>query len=70
MWRLTEDEDWMLIGFEITLPTLLAMAKNSGLDIPYNDPALQFIYAKRDLKLAKYVIPKFVHLWFSWYVLS
>lgn len=46
----------MPIGFEITLPTLLEMAKDLGLDVPYNDPTLQLIYAKRDLKLAKYVI--------------
>ncbi|KAL6640343.1 hypothetical protein ACP70R_022192 [Stipagrostis hirtigluma subsp. patula] len=57
MWRLTEDdEDWMLIGFELTLPTLIEMAKDLGLDIPYDEPALQVIYAKRDLKLTK--IPK------------
>jgi hypothetical protein len=44
----------MLVGFEITLPTLLEMAKNLGLDIPYHEPALNEIYSKRNLKLSKY----------------
>ena len=44
----------MLAGFETIFPTLLEMAKDIGLDIPCDEPALQDIYAKRDLKLAKY----------------
>ncbi|KAJ1279657.1 hypothetical protein BS78_04G170900 [Paspalum vaginatum] len=57
LWRLNEDdEDCMLVGFEITLPTLLEKAKDLGLDLPYDEPALQVIYAKREMKLAK--IPK------------
>ncbi|RCV06933.1 hypothetical protein SETIT_1G203600v2 [Setaria italica] len=57
MWRLVkEDEDWMLVGFEIALPSLLEMAKDLDLDIPYDHPALQEIYDRRDLKLNK--IPK------------
>ncbi|XP_044948008.1 syn-copalyl diphosphate synthase, chloroplastic-like [Hordeum vulgare subsp. vulgare] len=48
-----EDDDWMLVGFEIAFPSLLDMAKDLDLDIPYDDPALQAIYAKRNLKLAK-----------------
>jgi hypothetical protein len=44
----------MLAGFETIFPTLLEMAKDVGLDMPCDDPALQDIYAKRDLKLAKY----------------
>ncbi|CAL5021385.1 unnamed protein product [Urochloa decumbens] len=55
--RITEDdEDWMLIGFEITFPTLIQMAKDLSLDIPFDEPALQVIYTKRDQKLTK--IPK------------
>ncbi|CAO2046274.1 unnamed protein product [Urochloa humidicola] len=54
MWRLVkEEEDWMLVGFEIALPSLLEMAKDLYLDIPYDHPALREIYAKRDLKLNK-----------------
>jgi hypothetical protein len=44
----------MPAGFEIVLPTLLEKAKDLGLDLPYDEPALQVIFAKRDLKLAKY----------------
>ncbi|PAN11748.1 hypothetical protein PAHAL_2G213000 [Panicum hallii] len=54
MWRLAhEEEDWMLVGFEIALPSLLDMAKDLDLDIPYNEPALKEIYAERERKLAK-----------------
>jgi hypothetical protein len=57
MWRLVkEDEEWMLVGFEIALPSLLEMAKDLDLDIPYDHPALQEIYGRRDLKLNKYDI--------------
>ncbi|KAF8653075.1 hypothetical protein HU200_062516 [Digitaria exilis] len=57
MWRLPEeDENWMLAGFETIFPMLLEMAKDLGLEMPCDEPALQEIYAKRDLKLAK--IPK------------
>jgi hypothetical protein len=56
MWRLAhEEEDWMLVGFEIALPSLLDMAKDLDLDIPYNEPALKEIYAERERKLAKYI---------------
>ncbi|KAG8071139.1 hypothetical protein GUJ93_ZPchr0006g41229 [Zizania palustris] len=54
IWRLgEEEEDWMLIGFEITFPSLIEMAKGLGLDIPCDDPAVQEIYARRNLKLTK-----------------
>ncbi|KAK3121517.1 hypothetical protein QOZ80_8BG0655080 [Eleusine coracana subsp. coracana] len=54
MWRLSEEaEDWMLVGFEIAFPSLLDMAKNLGLDIPYHEPALKEIYTQRKRKLAK-----------------
>ncbi|BAF14085.1 syn-copalyl diphosphate synthase, chloroplastic isoform 1 [Oryza sativa Japonica Group] len=54
MWRLAhEEEDWMLVGFEIALPSLLDMAKDLDLDIPYDEPALKAIYAERERKLAK-----------------
>ncbi|TVU42376.1 hypothetical protein EJB05_08778, partial [Eragrostis curvula] len=54
MWRLAdEEEDWMLVGFEIAFPSLLDMAKDLGLDIPYDETALKEIYAQRTRKLAK-----------------
>ncbi|KAK1629593.1 hypothetical protein QYE76_003908 [Lolium multiflorum] len=56
LWRLEDNEldDWMLGGFEITFPQLLDMAIDLGLDVPCDDPALQAIFAKRDLKLARF----------------
>ncbi|XP_072971138.1 ent-copalyl diphosphate synthase 1, chloroplastic-like isoform X2 [Typha angustifolia] len=57
IWRLAEEEEeFMPIGFEIAFPSLIEMAKDLGLELPYNDPALDDIYAKRDLKLKR--IPK------------
>ena len=44
----------MLVAFEMTFTMLLEMAKDIGLDLPNDEPALQDIYAKRDLKLAMY----------------
>ena len=49
-----DDEKRMLFGFEMAFPMLLEMAKDIGLDLPYDEPALQDIYAKRDLTLAQY----------------
>uniref|UniRef100_A0A3B6U979 Terpene synthase N-terminal domain-containing protein n=3 Tax=Triticum aestivum TaxID=4565 RepID=A0A3B6U979_WHEAT len=54
MSRLVEEEqDWMPCGFEINFPALLEKAKDLDLDIPYNHPVLEEIFAKRDLKLSK-----------------
>ena len=56
MWRLTrDDENWALSGFEIIFPMLLEKAKHLGIDIPLDDPMLEAIRAKRELKLNKYV---------------
>uniref|UniRef100_N1QTS8 Syn-copalyl diphosphate synthase n=1 Tax=Aegilops tauschii TaxID=37682 RepID=N1QTS8_AEGTA len=54
MSRLVEEEqDWMPSGFEINFPAPLDRAKDLNLDIPYNHPVLEEIYAKRNLKLSK-----------------
>ncbi|CAD6253185.1 unnamed protein product [Miscanthus lutarioriparius] len=54
MWRLTKDDDnWTLCGFEIIFPMLLEKAKNLGVNIPLDDPTLEAIYAKRELKFTK-----------------
>lgn len=54
MWRLAEEEaELMPIGFEIAFPSLLEIAKALGLELPYDDPALQDIYASRNLKLKR-----------------
>ncbi|GJN32554.1 hypothetical protein PR202_gb21068 [Eleusine coracana subsp. coracana] len=51
-----DDEYWMLSGFEIVFPKLLEMAKNLGINMPFDEPTMQMINVKRDLKLRK--IPK------------
>lgn len=58
VWRLGEDnhDELMPIGFEVALPSLMDIAKGLGLDFPYNHPALQDIYAKREIKMNR--IPK------------
>nr|UTR36782.1 CPS6 [Tripterygium wilfordii] len=48
-----EDEEHMLIGFEIAFPSLLEMAKKLGIEIPDDCPAMQDIYTKKDLKLTR-----------------
>ncbi|KAI0523381.1 hypothetical protein KFK09_005776 [Dendrobium nobile] len=54
MRRLAEEkEELMPIGFEVALPSLLDLAKGLGLDCPYDDPALQYISAKREIKLKR-----------------
>ncbi|KAG0490906.1 hypothetical protein HPP92_007769 [Vanilla planifolia] len=46
-----EDEELMPIGFEVALPSLLDIAERLGLDLPYDYPDLEDIYAKREIKL-------------------
>ncbi|URE37604.1 FR47-like protein [Musa troglodytarum] len=54
MWRLREEEaELMPIGFEVAFPSLLDIAKALELEIPYGDPSLQEIDAKRNLKLKR-----------------
>jgi ent-copalyl diphosphate synthase len=57
MWRLAEEEqESMPIGFEIAFPSLIQIARNLGIDFPYDHPALQSIYSNREIKLKR--IPK------------
>ncbi|XP_042468485.1 (-)-kolavenyl diphosphate synthase TPS28, chloroplastic-like [Zingiber officinale] len=57
MWRLEEEAaEHMPIGFEVAFPSLMDLAKELGLEIPYSHPYLQSISAMRDLKLKR--IPK------------
>ncbi|ONK76443.1 uncharacterized protein A4U43_C03F27940 [Asparagus officinalis] len=57
IWRLGEEKDELMpIGFEVTFTSLIDIAKGLGLEVPYDDPALKKIYAKRNLKLKR--IPK------------
>ncbi|KAF3323197.1 ent-copalyl diphosphate synthase 1 [Carex littledalei] len=57
MCRLAEEApELMPIGFEIAFPSLMQMAKDLGLEVPFDDPILQNINAMRDIKLKR--IPK------------
>ncbi|XVE77787.1 hypothetical protein DITRI_Ditri13aG0090800 [Diplodiscus trichospermus] len=51
-----ENAEHMSIGFEVVFPSLLEIARSLDVDIPYDSPVFQDIYAKRDLKLTR--IPK------------
>nr|QMW69081.1 terpene synthase 1 [Callicarpa americana] len=48
-----ENEEHIPIGFEVALPSLIEIAKKTGIDIPNDSPGIQEIYAKRDLKLSR-----------------
>jgi ent-copalyl diphosphate synthase len=55
MCRLTEEEtELMPIGFEIAFPSLMQMAKNLGLEVPFDDPFLKNINAMREIKLKRF----------------
>lgn len=46
--------DHMTVGFEVLFPILLEMAQELQIELPYDAPILQDIYAQRKLKLSKY----------------
>ncbi|KAJ1296560.1 hypothetical protein BS78_01G310600 [Paspalum vaginatum] len=57
MWMLAvEDQESTPIGFEIAFPSLIDIAKNLGVDFPYDHQALQGIYKDREIKMKR--IPK------------
>ncbi|XP_010422537.1 PREDICTED: ent-copalyl diphosphate synthase, chloroplastic-like [Camelina sativa] len=51
-----EDDEHMPIGFEVAFPSLLEIARELDIDVPYDSPVLKDIYAKKELKLTR--IPK------------
>ena len=51
-----ENDEHMLIGFEVAFPALLDMARNLNIEVPEDSAVLKDILAKRDLKLKKYKI--------------
>ncbi|KAF8401693.1 hypothetical protein HHK36_012639 [Tetracentron sinense] len=51
-----ENAEHMTIGFELSFPSLIDMARRIDLDVPDDSPVLEDIYAKRNLKLTR--IPK------------
>ncbi|XVF80434.1 hypothetical protein PTKIN_Ptkin15bG0072600 [Pterospermum kingtungense] len=48
-----EKEEHMPIAFEVAFPSLLELARSLDIEIPYDSPVFQDIYAKRDLKLTR-----------------
>ncbi|XAR61198.1 Ent-copalyl diphosphate synthase [Bertholletia excelsa] len=48
-----ENAEHMPIGFEVAFPSLIEIARDLDIDIPYHSPVLQEIYAKRNLKLTR-----------------
>jgi hypothetical protein len=50
-----ENEEHMLIGFEVVFPSLLERARGLNIDVPNDSPILKNIFAKRDQKLTRYL---------------
>lgn len=48
----------MPIGFEIAFPAMVEIAQSHGIEVLQDSSVMEEIYAKRDLKLSKYVIQK------------
>ncbi|KAI4381202.1 hypothetical protein MLD38_007300 [Melastoma candidum] len=48
-----ESAEQMPIGFEVTFPSLLEIAQGLEIDIGYDSPAVQEIYARREIKLSR-----------------
>ncbi|KAI3678922.1 hypothetical protein L6452_38226 [Arctium lappa] len=51
-----ENEEHMLIGFEVAFPSLIDIARRLNIEVGEDSPVLEEIYARRNLKLTK--IPK------------
>ncbi|KAL7172392.1 hypothetical protein ACSBR2_031980 [Camellia fascicularis] len=48
-----ENAEHMPIGFEVAFPSLIEIAQKLDIEVPYDSPVLQEIYAKRNLKLTR-----------------
>ncbi|XP_024981593.1 ent-copalyl diphosphate synthase, chloroplastic-like [Cynara cardunculus var. scolymus] len=51
-----DNEEHMLIGFEVTFPSLIDIARKLNVEVGEDSPVLEEIYARRNMKLTK--IPK------------
>nr|UZM18089.1 ent-copalyl diphosphate synthase [Gymnaconitum gymnandrum] len=58
-----EDEsiEHMPVGFELTFPSIIEMARKVGFEIPVDSPAVQEIYEQRNLKFSK-ISKKALHM--------
>ncbi|KAG6700313.1 hypothetical protein I3842_08G106300 [Carya illinoinensis] len=52
----SDNDEHMPIGFEVAFPSLLEIARSLNIEIPYDSPVFEDIYAKRNVKLER--IPK------------
>lgn len=50
-----EDIELMPIGFEVAFPSLMEIAQMLDIQVPDDLPILQEIYARRNLKLTRYI---------------
>jgi len=50
-----ENEEHMLVGFEVVFPSLLDRARGLNIDVSNDSPILKNICAKRDEKLRRYL---------------
>ncbi|KAG9456441.1 hypothetical protein H6P81_000949 [Aristolochia fimbriata] len=54
MVKLEDDKaEHMPIGFEVAFPSLIEIARSLDIDVPFDSPVLQDIYAKRKVKLSR-----------------
>ncbi|XP_042991436.1 (-)-kolavenyl diphosphate synthase TPS28, chloroplastic-like isoform X5 [Carya illinoinensis] len=49
----SDNDEHMPIGFEVAFPSLLEIARRLNIEIPYDSPIFQDIYAKRNVKLER-----------------
>lgn len=49
-----ENEEHMLIGFEVAFPSLLDIARSLKIEVENDSPILKDIFVKRDEKLTRY----------------
>ncbi|KAG2693657.1 hypothetical protein I3760_08G106500 [Carya illinoinensis] len=49
----SDNDEHMPIGFEVAFPSLVEIARSLNIDLPYDSPVFQDIYAKRNVKLER-----------------
>ncbi|KAF5462627.1 hypothetical protein F2P56_018616, partial [Juglans regia] len=49
----SENDEHMPIGFEVAFPSLVEIARSLNIEVPYDSPVFQDIYAKRNVKIER-----------------
>ncbi|KAG6645195.1 hypothetical protein CIPAW_08G105600 [Carya illinoinensis] len=49
----SDNDEHMPIGFEVAFPSLVEIARSLNIELPYDSPVFQDIYAKRNVKLER-----------------